>query len=443
MRRRSARKSRYGCRECKRRHVKCDETKPSCANCLIRHLHCSFISSLPTPRSIASTPAATTSYPLTPNSDLSVISWQDDEAQHGHGSPLPLPCLEISDTTHNACEPTTPSSQDRTTLTLSSPVNFSLPGQTFQLHHLELFRHFERDLWSFITPDDGMGEKFMIMVVRQAMSVPYLMDQLLAFSAAHMCTQRPQQADFYRGEAMGLQTRALGLFNAAKATVTTGGGLPAFLFSILLSHQILFDTFSTRTDFPSFLDKLVTSFHLCAGVRTIAGESWPSIMTQCQQQMGMSLPHKRIRDAGSETVLTEKLSHLESLIRDPNTCLLVSRPCMEALDLLRNLSNVRDDPQYASLRNTTALHWAVVVPSDFVKLIEQRRPEALIITAYYGVLIHNARDLWVFGDAGAFMIRSITRFLGSYWAEWLAWPNEVLDAVGCAGEVRYTYATCT
>ncbi|KAI1159718.1 hypothetical protein F5B18DRAFT_664370 [Nemania serpens] len=356
MRRRSAGKSRYGCRECKRRHVKCDETKPSCANCLIRQLQCSFASTL--------------------------------------SSNLPIP--QSSTSTPTATSPAT----DRTIFTLSSSVNYALPyilpEQTFQLHHLELFHHFERHMWSFVSLDDATGKRFMAMVTRQAITIPYLMDQLLAFSAAHMCTHKPDQAFFYREEATRLQTRALGLFNAAKATVTTGEGLPAFLFSILLAHQILFDTLSTRSDFPAFLDKLVTSFHLCAGVRTIAGESWNSIMTQYYQQTGLELSDKWILET--------------------------------------------DAAESRSLRNITVFRWAVIVSSDFVKLIEQRRPEALIIIAYYGILIHNARDFWVFGDAGAFMIRSITRFLGSYWAQWLAWPNEVLNATGYDSEVQYNCA---
>lgn len=324
----------------------------------------------------------------------------------------------------------------------SSPVNYGVLEQTFQLDHLELFYHFEHNIWSFASLEDTVGKSFIAMVTSQAITIPYLMDQLLALSATHMCIHRPHRASFYREEATRLQTRALGLFNATKATVTPGEGLPAFLFSILLAHQILFDTLSTRTDFPTFLDKLVTSFRLCAGVRHIAGECWNSITTQYYQQTGIELATKLMLDTGPDTVFAEKLTHLRSLIKEENSSLSVSTPCTEALDLLRNLSSVENAPRSGSLRNiivlrwTVVLRWAVTVPSDFVKLIEQRRPEALIITAYYGVLIHNARDFWVFGDAGAFIIRSITKFLGSYWAEWLAWPNEVLHATGCAREVE-------
>ncbi|KAI1368522.1 hypothetical protein F5Y08DRAFT_296041 [Xylaria arbuscula] len=428
MRRRSARKSRYGCRECKQRHVKCDETKPSCANCLIRRSPCSFASascSLPIPpENITSTPTATTI--VSPDCRLS-----EDGAERGNSGMLPLLAHRgMSNPTHEGG------------YKFLSPVGYALPGQTFQLCHLELFDHFERDMWSSVSLDDAMAKKFMAMVSRQAITIPYLMDQLLAFSAAHMSILRPHQASFYREEATRLQTRALGLFNATTATVTQGNGLPAFLFSILLSHHILFDTLSTRTDLPTFLDKLATSFRLCVGVGTVAGESWDSIMTEYYQQTGMSLSNKRMFNAGSETVFTKKLTHLGSLIKDMKTDPSISTLCIEALNLLRDVSSARDARQYGDFRNIIVLRWAVIVPSNFIKLIEQRRPEALVINAYYGVLIHEARDFWVFGDAGAFIIRSITKFLGSYWAEWLAWPNELLDATDYEGEVSYTYDIC-
>ncbi|KAF2965951.1 hypothetical protein GQX73_g7618 [Xylaria multiplex] len=399
--------------------------------------------SLPPLPSITNSTPTTVTTALSPDAHLSGAYRKHEDGQNGNSSMLPLLSrrgMPNPTIYGGAYEPISPLSQDRIIFTLSSPVNYTLPEptfQSFQLRHLELFYHFEHDMWRVLSLDDVLGKRFMAMVTRRAIEVPYLMDQLLAFSALHMYTYRPpHEASFYREEATRLQTRALGLFNAAMATVTTNDGLPAFLFSILLSHHILFDTLSTRTDFPAFLDKLVACFHLCAGVRTIAGKSWNSIITQYYQQMGIGLSNKWMLDTGPETIFTKRLTHLRSLIEDTTNDTSVFTPCTEALDLLRNISSVGDAFNPGPFRNIVVLRWAVVVPPDFVKLIEQRRPEALVITAYYGILIHNARDFWVFGDAGAFIIRSITRFLGSYWAEWLAWPNELLDMTGCASEVQ-------
>jgi hypothetical protein len=71
--------------------------------------------------------------------------------------------------------------------------------------------------------------------------------------------------------------------------------------------------------------------------------------------------------------------------------------------------------------------WLVRVPREFVLLLAQRRPEALVIIAYYGVLLHRAKDYWVVGNAGMFLINSISRHLSTYWADWLAFPVGVLE----------------
>jgi len=45
--RRTHRKSRLGCQPCKQRKIKCDESKPVCANCVRREIECKFLSRKP------------------------------------------------------------------------------------------------------------------------------------------------------------------------------------------------------------------------------------------------------------------------------------------------------------------------------------------------------------------------------------------------------------
>ncbi|KAJ8131728.1 hypothetical protein O1611_g1892 [Lasiodiplodia mahajangana] len=279
----------------------------------------------------------------------------------------------------------------------------------------------------------------MAMTIGEAVQAPYVMDQALAVSAANMSIKRPHQRRFYQEEATHLQTRGLALFNATQASEATDNVLAGFVFSTLLAQQVLFNMFSTRTDFPDFLDKLVTSLHICGGVRIMTANAWPFIRTQYQRQTGIKLPEDFTTISGSKTMLTTKLAHLETLLTGADLSPSILDPCMAALGFLKDLSYIQDYPKDSAFRMTRILQarviqWAVQVPTEFVRLLEQRRPEALIITAYYALMIHETRDFWLYGDAGAFIIRSITAFLGKYWAEWLAWPNEVVDSISCANE---------
>ncbi|KAI0486727.1 hypothetical protein F4859DRAFT_502155 [Xylaria cf. heliscus] len=346
MQRRSVKKSRHGCKECKRRHVKCDESRPSCANCKVRHLPCSFLSGLPIPQPDA-VPYPYPHHTATATSTATVISPPGSNSDLADPVALAGPALTVNP------------------LTSMDPA--------FQLYHLELLHNFRTCVLASILEPFAV-DGYMAMTVGESMNAPYLMDQLLAVSAANMSTKRPYQQRFYQDEATHLQTRGLASFNAAQAVAHNA--MAGFVFSTLLSQHVIFDAFSTRTDFPAFLDKLVTSFHICGGVRIMTGKSWPFIRAQYRRQTGINLPGAFIAGSGPRV-----------------------------------------------------LRWAVQLPPDFIRLLEQRRPESLIITAYYALLIHDTRDYWAYSDAGAFIIRSITRFLGKYWAEWLAWPNEVLDSV--------------
>ncbi|GAP90631.1 putative C6 finger domain-containing protein [Rosellinia necatrix] len=419
MRRRSAKKSRHGCRECKRRHVKCDEGRPACANCAIRHSQCSFTSLLPIP----SRPAVTIPSPSpsvasgSSSSSSSSGSSQSDESVQTHPSP---PCSD-----GYALQLATPLS-DHGLAFASNPL-MSM-GSTFKIHHLELLHNFRTSVLGGSFVDGGIVDNFMDMTVREAVQAPYLMDQVLALSAANMSTKRPHQRQFYQEEATQLQTRGVSLFATVHFSDDSDDDLAGFVFSTFLAQQVLFDAFTTRLDFPTFLDKFVCALHICGGVRVVCGRSWPFIIAQYRQQVGINLPGEYVVHTGAETILTKKLAHLETLLENAKPGVAVLGPCKTALGFLRDLSYVRVQPKTMMSQTTRVIQWAVLVPADFIKLIEQRRPEALVITAYYALLIHDSRDNWLTGDAGAFIIRSITRFLGKYWIDWLAWPNEVLDS---------------
>ncbi|KAI1296238.1 hypothetical protein F5Y03DRAFT_370833 [Xylaria venustula] len=432
--RKSAKKSRHGCQECKRRHLKCDETRPACANCTVRHSPCSFLSTTTTTTTTTGRPPpARPSLSASSPSSLSSLSSLSESAA---GSPRPdeaAQCISMP-IRHHTCDAratTTPLSLCEPTCTVNSLVS---TDQTFSLHHLELLHNFRVGVLAESVLRTSSAEGYMAMLVREAAQAPYLMDQALAVSAANMSVKRPHQQNFYRQEATRLQTRGLALFNASRALETANHAMARFVFSTLLSHQVLFDVFSVRSDFPPLLDRLVSAFRICGGVRAMCDRSWPLIMSQYQQHVGINLPAEFVANTGPETTLTRKLAHLDALLTNADLSTSIMIPCSKALGYLRDLSYADERPKFPIFRTARLLQWAVMVPPEFINLVEERRPEALVIIAYYAVLIHDTRGYWVSGDAGAFIIRSITNFLGNYWAGWLAWPNEVLDSVNSGNE---------
>jgi hypothetical protein len=68
-----------------------------------------------------------------------------------------------------------------------------------------------------------------------------------------------------------------------------------------------------------------------------------------------------------------------------------------------------------------------MVPPEYVDVLRERCPEALVILAFYAVLLHRTKRYWICGGNGAFMITAIARHLGLQWADAMRWPLEALE----------------
>ncbi|KAK3934434.1 hypothetical protein QBC46DRAFT_462621 [Diplogelasinospora grovesii] len=397
--RRAHRKSRYGCRECKQRHIKCDESRPCCVNCSTLGRRCSYLT----------TAVSTSKPPL---------------GRHPPGSsPESAPSSSL------------PSPRSEAGPVISLSPQQQLTGQVFSLQHLELLHHFETDMAEAMAVGEPLvNSDFLKVTVRQAFSTPYLLDQLLALSAAHMSVLRPDRQQFYRDQATQLQTRALGSFNAVRAEVSDDNCLGMFLFSTFLGHHAIFEIHSSRGDLQTLLDKFVVCLGLHRGIRAIAGQAWPMIQAQIQPLTSAGFGIDPAVFSGDNGTVVNECAGLMELLSAAELSSSSIQACRQAAKALQSALHIQRTPGASpSRRVNAALAWPVLVPVDFVNLLDQRCPEALVILAFYAVLLHNARDYWAFGDTGEILLRSITDHLGPYWAKWLAWPNEVL---GIMAEAR-------
>jgi hypothetical protein len=68
------------------------------------------------------------------------------------------------------------------------------------------------------------------------------------------------------------------------------------------------------------------------------------------------------------------------------------------------------------------LGWAVQLEAEFIAHLNQRKPEALIILAYFGLLVDSYGDCWVIGNSGQVLMQAIQSYLGPFWSKWLEYP---------------------
>ncbi|WPH03520.1 Hypothetical protein R9X50_00640000 [Acrodontium crateriforme] len=153
--RRSHTKSRKGCKTCKRRHIRCDETFPQCRNCTKHQVRCDYSEGIGSDTESQRQSPEQPSVMLTPGSESRIRQWEETNT-------FPYPALEI----------------------------FPPPQtQEYSKNELRLIHHLSsmsNDLLMKGTSDLTVWTTQLPRFLRIASSYPYVMHALLSFSANHL-----------------------------------------------------------------------------------------------------------------------------------------------------------------------------------------------------------------------------------------------------------------
>ncbi|OBT61167.1 hypothetical protein VE03_09448 [Pseudogymnoascus sp. 23342-1-I1] len=294
--------------------------------------------------------------------------------------------------------------------------------------HLELFYHALNEKALYIGAGESYASTMTEMVIPPAFSHAFLMSEILALSALHLAIVHPSRKQQLESVAADLQTSALSSFNQTCHQVTSSNCLPMFIFSSLIGNHVFHTTFKSHSEnFHTFLEEFVKYMQLHRGVRSVISNNW-----------------------GLLRGLTAKALMLDDDSELPTPGEAQGNEC----DSLRNLLDTADlgpatkdtyvraveslqwgfDAQ--RVRNVVGLAfaWPIQISSEYLDLLKQRRPEALAILAYYAVMLHSHRHVWLVGGAGRYLIESISGYLGTYWENWLAWPNAALAEASTPAE---------
>ena len=439
--RRRHRKSRNGCLECKRRHIKCDEKRPACGNCIVSERTCSFPPSA-TPGAANSSSLARSDPPLASSTSLNepltsvsnngsrmqspVDSVSSAGALH-RPSPIPPPAYLGYNVNVNERAPSTtlPSFTESfapefaESLVSSSQIE-ALPLPVFTNKHLILLHHFRKS----VLMDAENLDTILDVALEWSSHAPYALDQLLAISADHLAVLHPESAASYRRTATELQTRALSYFNKDAQEVANYDAhyIPRFLFSSLLSLHMLYDTFTQyRSSLHAFIERFCNSVHLHRGVKSTTSNRYNDLLESPLARFFLE-----VRNAAELGDKGDECAPLIELIKSSDLSPTSVEACSNAAHTLQWAFNVyRNLPQSTNLQAASA--FPVVLSEDYIETVRKNRPEALLVLAYYGVLLHRCRRVWLVGDSGAFLIRLIAGHLGSYWQDALRWPLQELE----------------
>ncbi|KAJ2985837.1 hypothetical protein NUW58_g5320 [Xylaria curta] len=418
MNRRSHKKSRLGCRECKRRHIKCDEKRPACAHCVITHRDCHYVS----------TPATTASSSTT--TETTITSPEGTHHSDEVVSPGPVTIL-----TADLCLGTQPRAVSGSNVThwvgeLPATTSSSVPSAAVNMNHMEFLLHYK---FSVAVPelDSDFDSAATTMVNRLALRFPWLLHAMLAISARHLAVLRPETASLYLSEAFQLQNHAINIFNSERLHIDETNCSAAMLFSSLLGRHMLVDTLAAlESDGSIFLDDYCRYVQVHRGMRAIASGSWHFLSeSEIWPYLLFSGIQKPRKARGPE------LEDLRCWVQESQDLdKEILEVCLEAVTLLQvgldDMSAANTQPRKYQM----AFIWSICNQAKFNDLVKERLPQALVILAHYAVLLHHARSLWQIRDAGYRFLHMVCAILGPSYENQLWWVRNMVFGPDAHGE---------
>ncbi|KAF9883983.1 hypothetical protein FE257_002424 [Aspergillus nanangensis] len=378
--RRSHTKSRKGCRQCKRRHVKCDEELPKCGLCKKRKLECTY----PPPSSEADSQHAS------PPRDAS------EAVSASNKLPLPTRMLEM------------------------------------RLFHLYLTE-------TYITVCQGPldANHFQCIVPRMATSHPYLLDALLALSSLHQASMEPDDNRMWLETALKYQSRACSALGQVLADFTLDNCGPAFICSIFIMLSVTAYPCLTKEEYV--FDPLSQVLEIR---RLIAGCSFLFQQLGQMEQPGEMEEWIRYKEGDKwedskleEEHRSQNLQHLRSelaasLLRIEGQVDAVKEP---------NKKTYRDTWAFLlesfqrwpwGRPNGGIIAWPLNITEEYIVLLKEGDWVARILFLHYGVGMHLYSHRWFVKDFGRRVVAAVVEPLEEIpaeWAETIEWTKQAVS----------------
>ncbi|PGH27221.1 hypothetical protein AJ80_01178 [Polytolypa hystricis UAMH7299] len=457
-------KTRLGCGQCRKRRIKCDEKHPVCDRCRKRGLDCSFLflaptTRLPTPITTSAAPTSTAATPKTPY-EVQVFRCSPSSALEK----LPRPVPQIPDL----------NSLTKTDLPKLPPhVPFNDPWKMCRdrasPYDRILLNHYQYTTCLTLAADEPGKAAWQIYVPQFASEYNFLVHGILAVSSLHLAHRCKGKAEREKMNIMAVEqmNRALSHFRVELANIHKGNAPALFACAhitvVYLFRMSVLDLQGMQASIPTgmteppneIIDRSIHSimwtFWALRGAISVLIPSrdwvvhskmspvctrdwWPKDRVPANVQ-AMSEDRRLLN---LEQLWIHPDRKFESHFNDLSSALSVLRRTYALVSMVvdsgkanqsRNeVSYPVDSTAVGMLKDWAAMFiWVTQLTEEFVALVKQKNVEALVITAYYAVLLGRVQNVWWLDGLGGGMIRAIALALGPEHLHLIEWPAQVLN----------------
>ncbi|OQE47290.1 hypothetical protein PENCOP_c001G08112 [Penicillium coprophilum] len=399
--RRSHRKSRSGCLQCKKRKVKCDESQPRCRNCEKHGVVCSFAG----PSTVLSTPQADLANSPVPLSG-------PDSAGAGI---LRAPALGIS--------------QARVLPSLSSLGPFP---STLAVFDLELLHHWTTSTCYTLSRSPAVQTVWCTEAPRIGFETPPVLHTLLALSALHLARCDESRRATCLAHAQIHHSTAVREIIPLVSPLARDNGAALFIFSSLTCMFSCAKP-SEEGDFLVLFERgnLSEWARLFRGTTTVirtggedlrTGRLAPIFSNGSYLAAAHRSPHAL--EQGKPHVWELQQMIWKECAADPSLRVIYQ----EALDeLARTLGLAIRPGIMRRLESADVFRWLLDVSDEYLNLLCQEAPIALIIFAHWCASIRQIEWMWWMEGLSSRLMTQLYSVLDPKYRDWLLWPQEIIN----------------
>jgi hypothetical protein len=309
--------------------------------------------------------------------------------------------------------------------------------QPYNVTAAKLLHHYSTTVYDTLSTIPSQRRVWQISVVQIAFRHEFLLRGILALSALHIAHTDSEIASQFILEAAEHQQAVLAEFRPLVSIMNISAETlqSLFLSSCFLSMSAFGQPRAEgRFDlpYPTGVEDFLACTYLVRGMTALVERWRASVLDSCIDD----LMRPGIQSETLLVIHSEPVAELLALSDLYSTC--NAEPCAETSFIYLRAVQVLHE-QFVSVRLAAspsdgnsqspivfALTWPAIVSREYLLLVEERKPHAILILAYYGVLLHRLDFFWCFRGWGKHLVRTSVSTLGDMHKELLAWPKVVV-----------------
>jgi hypothetical protein len=270
-----------------------------------------------------------------------------------------------------------------------------------------------------------------VAIPEEALKHPFLMQGLLAMSALHLTSQRPNERSLWTPLALKHQNTALAIFRSTLPALNAENCHALFCLSILISvTSMAFLSYGTLPPPGRTLpvSDIIEPFTLIRGCGEIVGvaAAWLCVGPIGSILTGHVFDYSRGPETAAAIPVTEHFRNLHAKMEKacPNKAdfQILSETLLSLQSVFTEVvcsqgDELSEDPG-------VGWKWPNMVSKEYIALLRESHGGALVLYAHFAIISEVWKDKWYLKGWPARVVQSISSNIDLSWKECMKWPEK-------------------